>query len=67
MKTLIFLSIILGATWGAAPWIFAPKEPQVLEVEPFWKVNGAYVAEGEIYEVFYPPLDKLPVLEEIKP
>jgi hypothetical protein len=60
MKGLFVLAILGGVFLGALPEIFAPKKQQILNVEPFWKVNGRYTNDGEIFEVFYPPLDKLP-------
>lgn len=60
MKGLVLIAILGGVFLGALPEIFAPKDPRVLSVEPFWKVNGQYTNDGEIFEVFDPPLDKLP-------
>ena len=60
MKGLVALSVLGGIFLGALPEIFAPKKPQILDVESFWKVNGSYTRDGEIFEVFDPPLDKLP-------
>jgi hypothetical protein len=60
MKGFFILAILGGVFLGALPKIFAPKSPQILDIEPFWKVNGGYTNDGEIFEVFYPPLDKLP-------
>lgn len=59
MKGLIVLSVFGGIFLGALPDIFAPKKLQILGVEPFWKVNGSYTNDGEVFEVFYPPLDSL--------
>lgn len=63
MKSLILLSIIGGISLGALPdivrFICSKKQIQIIEVEPFWKVNGSYARDGEIFEVFYPPLDKM--------
>lgn len=57
MKILALTGIILGILLAAGcEKLFGLKEPQALELDTFWKVNGSYANEGEIYELFYPPL-----------
>lgn len=62
MKTLFLIGTLAGIALCASPeiikWLFSPKV-EILEPDAFWKVNGSYANEGEIYEVFYPPLDSL--------
>jgi hypothetical protein len=70
MKALVLIGIFAGIVLCASPeiikWLFSPN-PQILEVEPFWKVNGSYANEGEIFEVFDPPLDRLANITDDNP
>ena len=63
MKSFVLIGILAGIALCASPeiikWLFSPKI-EILEPDTFWKVNGSYANEGEIYEVFYPPLGKIP-------
>jgi len=52
-------SIVFGVCLGIAPEFLPRKQPQILQVDEFWRVNGTYVNDGEVYEVFYPPLPKM--------
>jgi hypothetical protein len=57
MKTLFIFSFLIGAPIG----IFLgmpPKEPKIIRADEFWRVNGTCTNEGELFEVFYPPLEK---------
>jgi hypothetical protein len=57
----LFLLIFVCLVAAAFKTVFTPrKPPQILEVEEFWRVNGAYTNDGEVFEVFYPPLNSLP-------
>lgn len=60
MKVLTLIGIILGILLTAGcEKLFGSKVVQTLEPDSFWKVNGSYANEGEIYETFYPPLESL--------
>ncbi len=57
MKILVLLSIVLGILLGMLPdFLF---KPETIKVDEFWKINGTYTKDGELFEVFYPPLDSL--------
>lgn len=56
MKTLV--CVILGVGLGIF-FSLPEKEISPIEVDEFWRVNGTYANDGEMFEVFYPPLDNL--------
>lgn len=57
MKALVLLSVLAGIAIGALPEILT-REPKIIRADEFWRVNGTYTNEGELFEVFYPPLEK---------
>lgn len=60
MKILSLTGIIFGILLAAGcEKLFGLKVVRTLEPDTFWKVNGSYINDGEIYETFYPPLDRL--------
>ncbi len=60
MKILVLIGILAGILLCVSPeiikYFFAPKAPQILNPDTFWKVNGSYASDDKTYELFYPPL-----------
>jgi len=63
MFRFILFSTIMGILVGMSPEMIQffrkPKTIQIVEVEPFWEVNGTVQNEEELFETFYPPLTPL--------